>query len=509
MTIEMPAPMEALLSLIEQDIPTSRKSLEDSYINLEKVAEYCEANYFNADDKKAALEETKKFTTQSLASVAYQINTLACSLIQMLDLQTAQMAEMQSQINNISQTIAIHKEKVARRQIGLLTNNKSNPRTYKICVPSNPEKQLKYIRKPIDYSILDDVGHGVKVATPNQLKNKRGSLPNIMPHQIDMGGSHYMAGHLMTSGPAPTTKPPTPPTYNNSRISQTGTLSRGSKEYRTPAPPAPPQVPSNYASNYPHGYARRGSAYGTLTRGNGSSVSGDSTSQYQSGSMLSRQTSIHSHHSQNSTQQYSSSQESNLYHYKQPQNGMVLPVQQQQQVHEQVHFQRHQSYTSPSPPPPPPPPLPTSVTSETITSNDSSLPAPPVNLNSDLSIGPSGSISLQQQQQQQHAHHHHHQIHHGQNILFDRNSSNSPPLPPPPPDVESSSGQLNVKDLIPKTYLEKVIAVYDYTAIRPDELSFQENSVIYVIKKNDDGWYEGVFNGITGLFPGNYVESCL
>lgn len=53
-----------------------------------------------------------------------------------------------------------------------------------------------------------------------------------------------------------------------------------------------------------------------------------------------------------------------------------------------------------------------------------------------------------------------------------------------------------------------MVAIYDYVAIRNDELSFQENSVIYVIKKNEDGWYEGVLNGITGLFPGNYVEGC-
>ena len=62
---------------------------------------------------------------------------------------------------------------------------------------------------------------------------------------------------------------------------------------------------------------------------------------------------------------------------------------------------------------------------------------------------------------------------------------------------------------MPRSFLEKVIAIYDYSANRFDELSFQENAVIYVVKKNDDGWFEGVLNGITGLFPGNYVEPCL
>lgn len=54
--------------------------------------------------------------------------------------------------------------------------------------------------------------------------------------------------------------------------------------------------------------------------------------------------------------------------------------------------------------------------------------------------------------------------------------------------------------------LSSVEALYDYTKDKEDELSFVAGTVIYVVKKNDDGWYEGVTNGITGLFPGNYVE---
>ena len=74
-----------------------------------------EENYF----------ETYRYTTQSLASVAYQINTLAYNFLQMLDLQASQLGEMESQVNHIVQTVAIHKEKVARREIGILTTNKS------------------------------------------------------------------------------------------------------------------------------------------------------------------------------------------------------------------------------------------------------------------------------------------------------------------------------------------------------------------------------------------------
>lgn len=132
---------------------------------------------------------------------------------------------------------------------------------------------------------------------------------------------------------------------------------------------------------------------------------------------------------------------------------------------------------------------------------------------------------------------------------FARPGSQSPPLPPPPPPEEehqdfgrprtsAGQGQLapivpedqNLPGWVPKNYIEKgmniensegninlckcltiitVVAIYDYYADKDDELSFQESSVLYVLKKNDDGWWEGVMDGVTGLFPGNYVEPCV
>ena len=62
---------------------------------------------------------------------------------------------------------------------------------------------------------------------------------------------------------------------------------------------------------------------------------------------------------------------------------------------------------------------------------------------------------------------------------------------------------------VPRNYLDKVVAIYDYNADKEDELTFQEGQTIYVLKKNDDGWWEGVMEGITGLFPGNYVEQAV
>lgn len=77
------------------------------------------------------------------------------------------------------------------------------------------------------------------------------------------------------------------------------------------------------------------------------------------------------------------------------------------------------------------------------------------------------------------------------------------PLPLPPEEGLT-------KSLIPKNYIEKVVSLYEYEQQRGDELTFQEGVIMYVTKKNDDGWYEGVTEGgETGLFPGNYVAVCL
>lgn len=61
------------------------------------------ASHCQAQDKKKALEETKAYTTQSLASVAYQINALANNVLQLLDIQASQLRRMESSINHISQ----------------------------------------------------------------------------------------------------------------------------------------------------------------------------------------------------------------------------------------------------------------------------------------------------------------------------------------------------------------------------------------------------------------------
>uniref|UniRef100_A0AAQ6ABY2 Abl interactor 1 n=1 Tax=Amphiprion ocellaris TaxID=80972 RepID=A0AAQ6ABY2_AMPOC len=389
--------MAELQMLLEEEIPAGKRALVESYQNLTRVADYCENNYVQAQDKRKALEETKAYTTQSLASVAYQINALANNVLQLLDIQASQLRRMESSINHISQTVDIHKEKVARREIGILTTNKNTSRTHKIIAPANMERPVRYIRKPIDYTVLDDVGHGVKQHGNNQA---------------------IRGGTLSRTNP-PTQKPPSPP------MSGRGTLGRNTS-YKTLEPVKPPTVPNDYMTSP----ARLGNQHG------------QQHSPGRTASLNQRQR-THSGSSGGSSSRENSGS-----------SGIGIPI----AVPTPSIPNSGPVADTPTPPPPPPP---------------DDMP------------------------------------------MFDE----SPPPPPPPPVdyEEEDAAVVHYNDpyadgdpqWAPKNYVEKVVAIYDYTKDKDDELSFMEGAIIYVVKKNDDGWFEGVCNGVTGLFPGNYVESIM
>ncbi|KAM6307573.1 abl interactor 2 isoform 42-T42 [Aegotheles albertisi] len=383
--------MAELQMLLEEEIPGGRRALFDSYTNLERVAEYCETNYIQSADKQRALEETKAYTTQSLASVAYLINTLANNVLQMLDIQASQLRRMESSINHISQ-----------------------------------------------------------VSTQNM---KMGGLPRTTP---------------------PTQKPPSPP------MSGKGTIGRHSP-YRTLEPVRPPVVPNDYVPSPTRNMApsqqspvrtasvnQRNRTYSSSGSSGGSHPSSRSSSRENSGSgsvgvpIAVPTPSPPSVYPGHPVQFYSMNRPASRH--TPPTIGGSLPYRRPPSITSQTSLQNqmnggpfyNQNPVSDTPPPPPP-------VDETV---------------------------------------------------FDE----SPPPPPPPEDYEEEEAAVveysdpyaeEDPPWAPRTYLEKVVAIYDYTKDKDDELSFQEGAIIYVIKKNDDGWYEGVMNGVTGLFPGNYVESIM
>uniref|UniRef100_UPI0037E9822A abl interactor 2b isoform X7 n=1 Tax=Semicossyphus pulcher TaxID=241346 RepID=UPI0037E9822A len=456
--------MAELQMLLEEEIPAGRSALLDSFTNLERVAEYCESNYVQSPDKQRALEETKNYTTQSLASVAYLINTLANNVLQMLDIQASQLRRMESSINHISQTVDIHKEKVARREIGILTTNKNTSRTHKIIAPANPERPVRYIRKPIDYSMLDDMGHGVK-----WLQRFKASAQNMKA-----GGG----GGLPRTNP-PTQKPPSPP------MSGKGTLGRHSP-YRTLEPVRPPVVPNDYVSSPTRNMAppqqspartasvnQRNRTYSSGSSGGSHPSSSRSSSRENSGSG-----SVGVPIAVPTPAPPTAFPGAQFYSMNRP----VQPPQ-NQQVGGSLPYRR-----------------PSSVTGQpNVTHNQSQLNGGPHFAQNPVSDVPPPPPPAEEP-------------------VFEE------PTPPPPPpedyeddEDEEESAVVEYSDpyaeedppWAPRSYMEKVVAIYDYARDKEDELSFQEGAIIYVIKKNDDGWYEGVMNGTTGLFPGNYVESIM
>ncbi|XP_052422110.1 abl interactor 2a isoform X8 [Carassius gibelio] len=469
--------MAELQMLLEEEIPAGRRALLDSFTNLERVADYCESNYVQSPNKHDALEETKNYTTQSLASVAYLINTLANNVLQMLDIQASQLRRMESSINHISQTVDIHKEKVARREIGILTTNKNTSRTHKIIAPANPERPVRYIRKPIDYSTLDDIGHGVKVNTQNM---KVGSLLRTTP---------------------PTQKPPSPPMPGK------GTIGRHSP-YRTLEPVRPPTVPNDYVPSPTRNMVpilqqspvrtasvnQRNRTYSGSSGGSHPSSRSSSRENSGSGSVgvpIAVPTPSPPSAFPGGPQFYSM----NRPVPKQivPTVGGSLPYRRPPSISGQTSMPPNQPNGGPyynqnqasvAPPPPsvlqitPQLPLTGFVARVQETISDASPPPPP-----------------------------------SEEPVFEETQN---PVPPPE-GFEEESSVVEYSDpyaeedppWAPQTYLEKVVAIYDYMQDKEDELSFQEGAIIYVIKKNDDGWFEGVMSGTTGLFPGNYVESIM
>ena len=53
-------------------------------------------------------------------------------------------------------------------------------------------------------------------------------------------------------------------------------------------------------------------------------------------------------------------------------------------------------------------------------------------------------------------------------------------------------------------------ALYEYSAVSEEEISFPEGAIIKLLRKDDngidDGWWEGVYNGRCGVFPSIVVE---
>ncbi|EPB74640.1 SH3 domain protein [Ancylostoma ceylanicum] len=307
-----------LRTLIESRIPEHRSHLETSHVNLENVAAYCEANYLNARDRNAAFEESKQFALQSLASVAYQINTLARDLLDMLDLQTDKIASLTGQVDNIDVVPLQHRGGLVSRAASSVSGSQPYAMHY-----AQYERTANIGTNTLGRS---SVRSGHLSMTPSD--HYRVPLLCLLLGTLRIHQPHIPRASMVDGGSV----------VNEERADSPG------------FPLPPPQLSSHYG-------------YVGMTRADD------------------------------------------------------LPPPAMQMLNS--------------------------------THEDEPLPPPPLS----------------------------------QANFFDAQA-----------------------DWIPRNYIEKAVALYDYDADKPDELSLRENCIVYVLRKNDDGWYEGVLDGVTGLFPGNYVQ---
>ena len=515
-----------LQELVEHLIPEATRALQDSHRNLHELGAYCEHNYLNAQGsagKEEALEQSKQFAIQSLASVAYQINAMAAHTLELFNLHEVQLGTLQSSIHHISQTIDIHKEKVARREIGSLASNKRNPRVHKITLPTDPDRGGRYMRINYSLNVLDDIGHGIHTADEdNFIYTKKKGVPPAGPSDAEMAARERALSR-----------------QRNDSMRQ---AQRGYNPGRVPAPVAP-TVPG----------VGRQTSYDAFDAGPAPVAP-----------------SVPSFHRPVHAPPPPPQYDMPIPPGPPPMPPSVPPPDQGPLPPQAVPPPPAMS-GGPLPPPPPssvppgppapPPPMmgggPPAPPPPPLSGGGEGGPAAPPGPPPPPSLGGGGTTSLADQikanklkaaankpkeeaapapsmnfQDQLFKAIQQPRLGGGHRKRTPSQSAGPPPgpppdappprppsppaepAPPPPPepifptaDDDLGGEAAPPPPWAPSEFIEKVVTIYSYDQDRDDELSFEEGELIYVVKKNADNWYEGVKEpGVRGLFPGNYVE---
>ncbi|XP_077413499.1 ABI family, member 3a isoform X1 [Vanacampus margaritifer] len=547
---------------ILNEAPKSRQLLLENYNNFMKVADYCCENYVQSgDDASKALEETKTLTAQSLASIAYQINTLATNVLGLLDAQTQQLRHMESSINLIGQTVEMHREKVSRKEIGIFTAVRRVPRGPKISTPATPpQPRPPYSRRPISYQQLDHVGHGVKLTgkageRAGSIRKPGSSIRSSKPGAEGLKCSVAPSGGSSTFGKpvAPPTvpplwqappesdvlttllddAPPLPPDSSEMPVAPPAPLDSAmpmappsppdsSEMPMAPPPPPPPPLPDS---------PEMPMAPPPLLD---SAIAMAPPSPPDSSEMPVAPPSLPDSVMPVAPPPPPLPTSETLT------TTIVLPLTPPPGLETVLE---ESSLPPPSPPPPdhdhafplpsndePELPDPPPTTQEVDAGGGAARPPPARSVSLRVRSGPasrrrqSRSLFLPAVQSLLIPPPPPYPPPRAPPQLSSSSSSSShglslparlehldlelPALPPPPPPPSDDFTAAEDLSDAPPHYLDKVVVLYRYEEAKPGDLSMAEGDVVYVTHRHDNGWYEGVLRGQRGFFPNNYVQSC-
>ncbi|TPP56954.1 Zinc finger protein [Fasciola gigantica] len=587
--------MRNLLSILNGELADGKTTLAAASCDIERAASYCGDNYLNCQ-KEGKLDNTMAFATQSLGTVAYQISRLASQFLEAVDMQSVMLGDISDRIEKLRMVCNAHQEKVSRKAIGSCTNPKV-PIIFQHDGP-HPEQPLKYIRRPIDYSLLDSVGHGIRIQEP--VLNQYG-VPVLHSNTVQRrssasasacGQGPFVRQHstvsCRTSGTKSSIEYAAPIHASNTMRYQSGTLGRTAGIYRTAVVPpqhllgadqfhphssgggSSPAAGSLSSSNYAPGGASVAASLASADVANAAVVLGQSSRSSGSSSLgssaphatASASQMIQQAHAQNQQQSaygqpfqsshipaVQGSQPKVVYTISDPNTAAAMHLRQQQYQATQglqsspmtgqhhVQTQGYQIAHAQAPD--------FAIAQQQQYAQQKQLQQHQASMHAMQSTGiPHNLIPMEPPSTISphvagHSQHNHEPVDQNPAPVSPTSVASSEVVQVPPPEAyagpapstphhayltaevsplafgdacgsEAPVGLIarRPEDPVwaPDYYMEKVITMYEYVRDKDDELTFTENQIIYVIKKNDDGWWEGVMNGITGLFPGNYVE---
>ncbi|KAI6654129.1 Abl interactor 2 [Oopsacas minuta] len=385
-------------------------ALKRSHEELKELSEYCQLGDIRFD-------QIKTFSAQSLASVAYRINSASKLVLEVLSTQSKQFNELSHELNLTSQKVHQLEEKRARHRIAQYTCDKKTIVMRRITPPTIKERPSAYIRNPLNFNKYDNVGRGFYYGdSVDDVRDRHGpSTPLALNGSVS---ADLQIVPRIATGSYTGDSPPLPKANFPKKLTNGGIYSLPSSTFNPNNFLSRPKPLQPKAHTIPIYYPISNLSSITLNR------------------LESPDIHLHQGHTTDS-----------LYDYIQP-------------------ISRHTPNLSET----------TSMTSlskdsirpdECSLQDLSQLPLPPEYL---LTASPQGE------------------------------------QPFPTYEKMISQQQEDEIQTVPSEYIEKVTTLYKYDSQRYDELSFDPGNIIYVVKKNEDGWYEGILNGYRGLFPGNYAE---